>query len=106
MLSEKCGIEGYRTRSESIFSGNGICACAPSKIKEFFFFYVERVNIKDFFFLYSLVMQIFLDMAVLVDAQGDMLDNIESQVSSFLDKIILIMVTKKRLITSQKINQR
>lgn len=25
-------------------------------------------------------MQIFLDMAVLVDAQGDMLDNIESQV--------------------------
>lgn len=25
--------------------------------------------------------QIFLDMAVLVDAQGDMLDNIESQVS-------------------------
>ena len=26
------------------------------------------------------LMQIFLDMAVLVDAQGDMLDNIESQV--------------------------
>ena len=25
-------------------------------------------------------MQIFLDMAVLIDAQGDMLDNIESQV--------------------------
>ena len=25
-------------------------------------------------------MQIFMDMAVLVDAQGDMLDNIESQV--------------------------
>lgn len=27
------------------------------------------------------MMQIFLDIAVLVDAQGDMLDNIESQVS-------------------------
>lgn len=26
------------------------------------------------------MMQIFLDMAVLVDAQGDMLDNIEAQV--------------------------
>lgn len=29
-------------------------------------------------------MQIFLDIAVLVDAQGDMLDNIESQVLIFL----------------------
>lgn len=27
-------------------------------------------------------MQIFLDMAVLVDAQGDMLDNIETHVST------------------------
>jgi hypothetical protein len=53
MLSEKCGIEGYRTRSESIFSGNGICACAPSKIQALFFFYVERVNIKDFFSLFT-----------------------------------------------------
>ncbi|KAH9728503.1 Syntaxin-132 [Citrus sinensis] len=31
--------------------------------------------------------QIFLDMAVLVDAQGDMLDNIESQVSSAVDHV-------------------
>ncbi|KAK4737335.1 hypothetical protein R3W88_001032 [Solanum pinnatisectum] len=30
--------------------------------------------------------QIFLDMAVLVDAQGDMLDNIESQVSAAVDQ--------------------
>ncbi|KAJ9693778.1 hypothetical protein PVL29_009641 [Vitis rotundifolia] len=31
--------------------------------------------------------QIFLDMAVLVDAQGDMLDNIESQVSTAVDHV-------------------
>ncbi|CAA3024612.1 syntaxin-132-like [Olea europaea subsp. europaea] len=31
--------------------------------------------------------QIFMDMAVLVDAQGDMLDNIESQVSSAVDHV-------------------
>jgi len=31
--------------------------------------------------------QIFVDMAVLIDAQGDMLDNIESQVSSAVDHI-------------------
>ncbi|URD86211.1 SynN [Musa troglodytarum] len=31
--------------------------------------------------------QIFLDMAVLVDAQGEMLDNIESQVSSAVDHV-------------------
>ncbi|KAL5981190.1 hypothetical protein ACLOJK_029111 [Asimina triloba] len=31
--------------------------------------------------------QIFLDMAVLVEAQGDMLDNIESQVSSAVDHV-------------------
>ncbi|XP_020091668.1 syntaxin-132 [Ananas comosus] len=31
--------------------------------------------------------QIFLDMAVLVEAQGDMLDNIESQVSSAIDHV-------------------
>lgn len=31
--------------------------------------------------------QIFLDMAVLVDAQGDMLDNIETQVSSAVDHV-------------------
>ncbi|TMX05204.1 hypothetical protein EJD97_001207, partial [Solanum chilense] len=31
--------------------------------------------------------QIFLDMAVLVDAQGDMLDNIESQVSAAVDHV-------------------
>ncbi|KAJ8771684.1 hypothetical protein K2173_026861 [Erythroxylum novogranatense] len=31
--------------------------------------------------------QIFLDMAVLVDAQGDMLDNIESQVSNAVDHV-------------------
>ncbi|KAJ4844224.1 hypothetical protein Tsubulata_003098 [Turnera subulata] len=31
--------------------------------------------------------QVFLDMAVLVDAQGDMLDNIESQVSSAVDHV-------------------
>ncbi|XP_022747124.1 syntaxin-132-like [Durio zibethinus] len=31
--------------------------------------------------------QIFFDMAVLVDAQGDMLDNIESQVSSAVDHV-------------------
>uniref|UniRef100_A0A2P2M1U2 t-SNARE coiled-coil homology domain-containing protein n=1 Tax=Rhizophora mucronata TaxID=61149 RepID=A0A2P2M1U2_RHIMU len=31
--------------------------------------------------------QIFLDMAVLVNAQGDMLDNIESQVSSAVDHV-------------------
>lgn len=31
--------------------------------------------------------QIFLDMAVLVDAQGDMLDNIESHVSSAVDHV-------------------
>ncbi|EPS63772.1 hypothetical protein M569_11011, partial [Genlisea aurea] len=31
--------------------------------------------------------QIFLDMAVLVDAQGDLLDNIESQVSSAVDHV-------------------
>ncbi|KAJ0079925.1 hypothetical protein Patl1_22907 [Pistacia atlantica] len=31
--------------------------------------------------------QIFLDMAVLVDAQGDMIDNIESQVSSAVDHV-------------------
>ncbi|CAK9137878.1 unnamed protein product [Ilex paraguariensis] len=31
--------------------------------------------------------RIFLDMAVLVDAQGDMLDNIESQVSSAVDHV-------------------
>ncbi|KAL5994336.1 hypothetical protein ACLOJK_024385 [Asimina triloba] len=30
---------------------------------------------------------IFLDMAVLVEAQGDMLDNIESQVSSAVDHV-------------------
>ena len=60
-----------------------------------FFLLCRESEHQGFFFLYSLVMQIFLDMAVLVDAQGDMLDNIESQVSSFLDKIILIMVTKK-----------
>jgi len=29
------------------------------------------------YFLYSLGMQIFLDMAVMVDAQGDVLDSIE-----------------------------
>ncbi|XP_060197500.1 syntaxin-132-like isoform X2 [Lycium barbarum] len=31
--------------------------------------------------------QIFMDMAVLVDAQGDMLDNIESQVSTAVDHV-------------------
>ncbi|XP_011094179.1 syntaxin-132 [Sesamum indicum] len=31
--------------------------------------------------------QIFMDMAVLVDAQGDMIDNIESQVSSAVDHV-------------------
>ncbi|KAM7529902.1 hypothetical protein LguiB_033312 [Lonicera macranthoides] len=31
--------------------------------------------------------QIFMDMAVLVDAQGDMLDNIETQVSSAVDHV-------------------
>ncbi|XP_073157818.1 syntaxin-132-like [Henckelia pumila] len=31
--------------------------------------------------------QVFLDMAVLVDSQGDMLDNIESQVSSAVDHV-------------------
>ncbi|KAI3437066.1 uncharacterized protein J3R85_005803 [Psidium guajava] len=31
--------------------------------------------------------QIFLDMAVLVDAQGDMIDNIEAQVSSAVDHV-------------------
>lgn len=31
--------------------------------------------------------QVFLDMAVLVEAQGDMLDNIESQVSSAVDHV-------------------
>lgn len=31
--------------------------------------------------------QIFVDMAVLIDAQGDMLDNIESQVSSAVDHV-------------------
>ncbi|CAF1696706.1 unnamed protein product [Brassica napus] len=31
--------------------------------------------------------QIFMDMAVLVDAQGEMLDNIESQVSSAVDHV-------------------
>ncbi|KAE9465680.1 hypothetical protein C3L33_02392, partial [Rhododendron williamsianum] len=31
--------------------------------------------------------QIFMDMAVLVDAQGDLLDNIESQVSSAVDHV-------------------
>lgn len=31
--------------------------------------------------------QVFLDMAVLVDAQGEMLDNIESQVSSAVDHV-------------------
>ncbi|KAF9661198.1 hypothetical protein SADUNF_Sadunf19G0043000 [Salix dunnii] len=31
--------------------------------------------------------QVFLDMAVLVDAQGDMLDNIESQVSNAVDHV-------------------
>ncbi|KAJ7976393.1 putative Syntaxin [Quillaja saponaria] len=31
--------------------------------------------------------QIFLDMAVLIDAQGDMLDNIESQVTSAVDHV-------------------
>ena len=30
-----------------------------------------------------LLLQIFMDMAVLVDAQGEMLDNIESQVSEY-----------------------
>ena len=33
-------------------------------------------------------MQIFLDMAVLVDAQGDMLDNIESQVIELFYRIV------------------
>ncbi|GMI93002.1 syntaxin of plants 132 [Hibiscus trionum] len=33
------------------------------------------------------VMRIFLDMAVLVEAQGDMLDNIESQVLSVVDHV-------------------
>ncbi|CAA0822578.1 Putative syntaxin-131 [Striga hermonthica] len=37
--------------------------------------------------LLDLQQQIFLDMAVLVDAQGDMLDNIESQVSSAVDHV-------------------
>ena len=32
---------------------------------------------EGFYFLYSLGMQIFLDMAVMVDAQGDVLDSIE-----------------------------
>lgn len=38
--------------------------------------------------LFRSAMQIFMDIAVLVDAQGDMLDNIETQVLIFLGKEI------------------
>ncbi|KAL9264275.1 putative syntaxin-131 [Drosera capensis] len=46
--------------------------------------------------------QIFLDMAVLVDAQGDMLDNIESQVSSAVDHVSQGNVALQRAKTLQK----
>ncbi|KAJ6974894.1 hypothetical protein D5086_024409 [Populus alba] len=41
---------------------------------------------EGFYFLYSLGMQIFLDMAALVDAQGDVLDRIELNGSCALQK--------------------
>ncbi|GAB4834107.1 hypothetical protein Ancab_032366 [Ancistrocladus abbreviatus] len=46
--------------------------------------------------------QIFLDMAVLVDAQGDMLDNIESQVSSAVDHVQSGNTALQRAKTLQK----
>ncbi|KAK7821712.1 putative syntaxin-131 [Quercus suber] len=46
-----------------------------------------RIRISDDRFIEFCEVQIFLDMAVLVDAQGEMLDNIESQVSSAVDHV-------------------
>ncbi|GMH26568.1 hypothetical protein Nepgr_028411 [Nepenthes gracilis] len=46
--------------------------------------------------------QIFLDMAVLVDAQGDLLDNIESQVSSAVDHVQTGNTALQRAKTLQK----
>lgn len=46
--------------------------------------------------------QIFMDMAVLVDAQGDLLDNIESQVSSAVDHVQQGNTALQRAKTLQK----
>ncbi|KAF2306913.1 hypothetical protein GH714_022491 [Hevea brasiliensis] len=46
--------------------------------------------------------QVFLDMAVLVDAQGEMLDNIESQVSSAVDHVQSGNTALQRAKTLQK----
>lgn len=45
-------------------------------------------------------MQIFMDMAVLVDAQGEMLDNIETQVIKLFD----LLWSNPWLLTRNRIN--
>lgn len=53
-------------------------------------------------FCICIVVQIFLDMAVLVDAQGEMLDNIESQVCINCE-ILLYFLLGFLLLSSLKI---
>lgn len=48
------------------------------------------LSISDDRFIEFCEVQIFLDMAVLVDAQGEMLDNIESQVIELLSQTIIL----------------
>lgn len=44
-------------------------------------------------------MQVFLDMAVLVDAQGEMLDNIESQVIELIPNAQQLCQVKKGILS-------